>query len=127
MKKFISKVLICAMLISVLPKTSFAHEEKINTTTVSEEQKAKTEKVEKKEEVKAEEKVEKKEEIKKFAPESIRKVISKRTADRIKLLMEEVVDKGSGQNAKIKGYRIGGKTGTTLKTKGHGYGKKVFA
>ena len=64
MKKFISKVLICAMLISVLPKTSFAHEEKINTTTVSEEQKAKTEKVEKKEEVKAEEKVEKKEEVK---------------------------------------------------------------
>ena len=64
MKKFISKVLICAMLISVLPKTSFAHEEKINTTTVSEEQKAKTEKVEKKEEVKAEEKVEKKEEAK---------------------------------------------------------------
>ena len=48
MKKFISRVLICAMLISVLPKTSFAHEEKINTTTVSEEQKAKTEKVEKK-------------------------------------------------------------------------------
>ena len=65
--------------------------------------------------------------IKKFAPESIRKVISKKTADRIRLLMEEVVDKGSGQNAKIKGYRIGGKTGTTLKTKGHGYGKKVFA
>ena len=64
MKKFISKVLICAMLISVLPKTSFAHEEKINTTTVSEEQKAKTEKVEKKEEAKAEEKLEKKEEAK---------------------------------------------------------------
>ena len=64
MKKFISKVLICAMLISVLPKTSFAHEEKVNTTTVSEEQKAKTEKLEKKEEVKSEEKVEKKEEVK---------------------------------------------------------------
>ena len=59
MKKFISKVLICAMLISVLPKTNFAHEEKVNSTTVTEK-----EKVEKKEEAKAEEKLEKKEEAK---------------------------------------------------------------
>ena len=49
MKKFISKVLICAMLISVLPKTNFAHEEKVNSTTVTEKGKVKAkEKVEKK-------------------------------------------------------------------------------
>ena len=65
MKKFISKVLICAMLISVLPKTNFAHEEKVNSTTVTEKGKVKAkEKVEKKEEAKAKEKVEKKEEAK---------------------------------------------------------------
>ncbi|MFT4452515.1 SHIRT domain-containing protein [Parvimonas sp. G1425] len=65
MKKFISKVLICAMLISVLPKTNFAHEEKVNSTTVTEKGKVKAkEKVEKKEEAKAEKKVEKKEEAK---------------------------------------------------------------
>lgn len=65
MKKFISKVLICAMLISVLPKTNFAHEEKVNSTTVSEKGKVKDkEKVEKKEKAKAEEKLEKKEKVK---------------------------------------------------------------
>ena len=65
MKKFISKVLICAMLISVLPKTNFAHEEKVNSTTVTEKGKVKAkEKVEKKEEAKAEKKVEKKEKAK---------------------------------------------------------------
>ena len=31
MKKFISRVLICAMLISVLPKTNFADEEKVKS------------------------------------------------------------------------------------------------
>ena len=62
MKKFISGVLTFAMLISVLPKTNFADEEKENSTTVSEKENA--EKVENKEEAKPEEKVEKKEEAK---------------------------------------------------------------
>ena len=34
-KKSISKILICAMLISILPKTNFAEEEKVNTEAVS--------------------------------------------------------------------------------------------
>ena len=34
-KKSISKILICAMLISILPKTNFAQEEKVNTEAVS--------------------------------------------------------------------------------------------
>ncbi len=57
MKKLISKILICTMLISVLPKISFADEEKAKSEVVSENEKAKTEeKVEKKEEAKVEEK-----------------------------------------------------------------------
>ena len=34
-KKSISKILICALLISILPKTNFAQEEKVNTEAVS--------------------------------------------------------------------------------------------
>ena len=75
MKKFISRVLICAMLISVLPKTNFADEEKVKSEAVKKEETAKNEKteknaekketkVEKKEEAKTEKKVEKKEEVK---------------------------------------------------------------
>ena len=104
MKKFISKVLICAMLISVLPKTSFAHEEKINTTTVSEEQKAKTEKVEKKEEVKAEEKVEKKEEAK--AEEKVEKKEEAKAEEKVekkeKAKAEEKVEKKEKAKAEEK-------------------------
>ena len=65
MKKFISGVLTFAMLISVLPKVSFAEEEKAKSETVSKKEVAKTEKdsekVEKKvekQEVKIEKKVE---------------------------------------------------------------------
>ena len=75
MKKFISRVLICAMLISVLPKTNFADEEKVKSEAVNKEEPAKNEKTEKnaekketkvenKKEAKAEKKVEKKEEVK---------------------------------------------------------------
>ena len=44
MKKFISGVLTFAMLISVLPKVSFAEEEKAKSETVSKKEVAKTEK-----------------------------------------------------------------------------------
>ena len=47
MKKFISRVLICAMLISVLPKTNFADEEKVKSEAVNKEETAKNEKTEK--------------------------------------------------------------------------------
>ena len=63
MKKFISKVLICAMLISVLPKTNFADEEKVKSEAVKKEETAKNEKTEKNAE-KKETKVDKKEEAK---------------------------------------------------------------
>ena len=42
-------------------------------------------------------------------------VISKDTSDKFKGLVEQVVANGSGRNAAVPGYRIGGKTGTSEK------------
>jgi cell division protein FtsI (penicillin-binding protein 3) len=62
-------------------------------------------------------------------PEIIREVISKQTADRVKEMMINVVEDGTGVNARIDGYYIGGKTGTAnkldLKTKKYIKGKNV--
>ena len=51
--------------------------------------------------------------IKKFEPQVIRKVISEETSKTIRTILEGVVKEGTGKNAYISGYRIGGKTGTS--------------
>nr|WP_054749775.1 penicillin-binding transpeptidase domain-containing protein [Ruminiclostridium josui] len=51
--------------------------------------------------------------IKKFEPKVVRKVISRQTSDTLKSILQGVVDVGTGKNAKIPGYKIGGKTGTS--------------
>ena len=45
-------------------------------------------------------------------PEAFKRVLSYDTASRITAMLEEVVENGTGKNARIKGYRVAGKTGT---------------
>ena len=55
--------------------------------------------------------------IKSYQPEIKNKVISEKTSETMRKILESVVASptGSGKNAYIKGYRIGGKTGTSEK------------
>lgn len=46
-------------------------------------------------------------------PVQVRQVISKSTSERMRNLMKSVVDDGSGRLAKVEGYSIGGKSGTS--------------
>ena len=52
-----------------------------------------------------------------------RKVISKKTSSIMRDIMEYEVSEGGGGTAKIKGYKIGGKTGTAQKAEGGTYHK----
>ncbi|HMA59352.1 MAG TPA: penicillin-binding transpeptidase domain-containing protein [Halanaerobiales bacterium] len=49
---------------------------------------------------------------KRLSPTEVRKVVSSRTAHKTLNLLENVVSNGTGVNAYIEGYRVGGKTGT---------------
>ena len=55
--------------------------------------------------------------VKSYQPEIVNKVISEETSRKMREVLESVVASptGSGKNAYIKGYRIGGKTGTSEK------------
>ncbi|MFB9325427.1 stage V sporulation protein D [Paenibacillus aurantiacus] len=48
-------------------------------------------------------------------PEAVRKVISEQTSAQVREALESVVALGSGRNAFLDGYRVGGKTGTAQK------------
>lgn len=47
--------------------------------------------------------------------QEVRQVISETTSDKLRAILESVVANGGGHNAYVKGYRIGGKTGTSEK------------
>ena len=50
-------------------------------------------------------------------PMVVRKVISEDTSSKVRYALESVVARGTGHNAYIGGYRVGGKTGTAQKVK----------
>ena len=53
-------------------------------------------------------------------PTLVKKVISNETSNKVRYALESVVTNGTGRNAFIDGYRVGGKTGTAQKVdKGH--------
>lgn len=59
--------------------------------------------------------------IKESTPTKIRRVISKKASSEVRRALESVVTNGSGRNAYIEGYRVGGKTGTAQKVKDGAY------
>ncbi|WP_041099818.1 stage V sporulation protein D [Bacillus badius] len=59
--------------------------------------------------------------VKKKAPVAKRRVISAETSRKIRFALESVVAKGTGRNAFVEGYRVGGKTGTAQKAKNGRY------
>lgn len=54
--------------------------------------------------------------VERYEPEVVRNVISKQTAETVREILEGVVSIGTGKNAYVKGYRVAGKTGTSVTT-----------
>jgi stage V sporulation protein D (sporulation-specific penicillin-binding protein) len=50
-----------------------------------------------------------------YKPEALAQVISPETSARMREILQAVVEGGSGRNAQIEGYTVGGKTGTAQK------------
>lgn len=65
--------------------------------------------------------------VKEFDTTVVRQVVSKETADEMKLIMEHVVAGGGAAKAQIPGYRIGGKTGTANKAVAGGYSEETYS
>ena len=63
-----------------------------------------------------------------FEPQVIRRVMDQKIAEAMAGLLEEAVESGTGQEAKIQNLRIAGKTGTTQKllNGGSGYSKSRY-
>lgn len=59
--------------------------------------------------------------VMKKSPQVKRRVISEETSKEIRHALESVVAKGSGKNAFVESYRVGGKTGTAQKAKNGRY------
>ncbi len=65
--------------------------------------------------------------VQEYKPTVVRQVISSETAAEMREIMEYVVSEGGGGNAKVTGYRIGGKTGTANKVENGSYGKNYYS
>ncbi len=62
--------------------------------------------------------------VKEFDTEKVRQIVSESTSKQLRDVLESVVSEGSGSGAYIRGFRVGGKTGTSEKTP-RGNGKYV--
>ena len=60
-----------------------------------------------------------------YVPSGTR-VISEHTSEEMRKLMRLVVTEGTGKNADVPGYLVGGKTGTAEKVEGRNYAKKAL-
>ncbi len=65
--------------------------------------------------------------IKEFEKRTIRRVISKQTAQEFSFILESVVENGSGNRARVEGYTVAGKTGTAQKPQDGVYGQERIA
>lgn len=63
--------------------------------------------------------------VERIEPKVVRNVISKETSKDVRLVLESVVENGSGKLAYIPGIRIGGKTGTSEKIINGKYSKEL--
>jgi len=61
-----------------------------------------------------------------FSPELVRTVISKKTSYRVREILAEVVDGGTGENARIDFMNVGGKTGTSQRLINGKYSKENY-
>lgn len=59
--------------------------------------------------------------IKTYKKEKVRNVISEKTSELVRYALESVVANGTGRNAYIENYRVGGKTGTAQKVQNGSY------
>ena len=66
-------------------------------------------------------------EVTEIKPEVVRRTVSKETADDMCKIMEYVVAEGGGGTASVKGYRVGGKTGTANKAVKGGYSDYTYS
>ena len=64
--------------------------------------------------------------IKEFAPQELRRVISKRTSRRMKNILAQVVAEGTGRRANLANFRVAGKTGTAQKIENGRYSNTKF-
>lgn len=53
--------------------------------------------------------------VEQYSPTVVRQVISEETSYKMRSMIESVVSQGTGSNAYVRGYRVGGKTGTSEK------------